>query len=436
MLSLAKISRQEQSSSESQRMNQFKDLLDLVFDRLAEYPMTATLIGLVFLIVVAFIADLVAKRQIVRLLHILAKRTRSTWDDALIGHKVFSRFAKVVPAVIVMVGAKWVPGITGGTLQAIENTALAYLALMIMLALGALMSAANGIYEQYPIATDRPIKGYVQVAKIILYCIGAILIVSALLGRSPLLLLSGFGAMTAILMLVFRDTILSLVASIQLIGNDMVRVGDWIEMPGCNADGDVIDVALHTIKVQNWDKTITTIPTHKLISESFRNWRGMSESGGRRIKRALLLDQNSIRFLSIDETAKFKRFSLLKDYIEGKQKELSADQSTTPASDTDSVNIRRLTNLGTFRAYIVNYLRGRSDINKSMTFLVRQLPPGADGVPIEIYIFTDTTDWVAYEGIQADIFDHLLAIISEFGLRIYQKPSGMDVRALEPAKTG
>lgn len=436
MLSLAKISRQEQSSSESQRMNQFKDLLDLVFDRLAEYPMTATLIGLVFLIIAAFIADFVANRQLVRLLHVLAKRTQSTWDDALIGHKVFSRFAKVVPAVIVMVGAKWVPGITGGTLQVIENTAMAYLALMIMLALGALMSAANGIYEQYPIATDRPIKGYVQVAKIVLYSIGTILVVSALLDRSPLLLLSGFGAMTAILMLVFRDTILSLVASIQLIGNDMVRVGDWIEMPGCNADGDVIDVALHTIKVQNWDKTITTIPTHKLISESFRNWRGMSESGGRRIKRALLLDQNSIRFLSIDETAKFKRFSLLKDYIQSKQKELSADQSTTPASDADSVNIRRLTNLGTFRAYIVNYLRGRSDINKSMTFLVRQLPPGADGVPIEIYIFTDTTDWVAYEGIQADIFDHLLAIISEFGLRIYQKPSGMDVRALEPAKTG
>ena len=317
-----------------------------------------------------------------------------------------------------MYGAQWVPGIPDGMLQVIENIALAYMALMIMLAVGALMDAANDIYEQYPIAKDRPIKGYLQVTKIILYCIGAILVVAALLDRSPLLLLSGFGAMTAVLMLVFRDTILSLVASIQLIGNDMVRVGDWIEMPECNADGDVIDVALHTVKVQNWDKTITTIPTHKLITASFRNWRGMSESGGRRIKRSLLLDQNSIRFLTDEETAKFNRFALLKNYIETKQQELSTVNAALNSGEATNVNQRRLTNIGTFRAYIVNYLRNRSDINESMTFLVRQLPPGADGLPIEIYIFTKTTAWVAYESIQADIFDHLLAIIPEFGLRV------------------
>ena len=312
----------------------------------------------------------------------------------------------------------------------IENVALAYLALMITLALGALMSAANSIYEQYPMAKDRPLKGYVQVAKIILYCLGAILVISALLDRSPLLFLSGLGAMTAVLILVFRDTILSLVASIQLIGNDMVRVGDWIEMPDCNADGDVIEVALHTVKVQNWDKTITTIPTHKLISESFRNWRGMSESGGRRIKRSLLLDQNSIRFLTDDETAKFKRFALLKDYITEKQQELSTEKSDLNSDEASAVNLRRLTNIGTFRAYIVSYLRGRADISDTLTFLVRQLPPHADGLAIEIYVFTNTTEWVAYEGIQADVFDHLLAIIPEFGLRVFQNPSGMDVRAL------
>ena len=412
-------------------MDQLKNLLQIASNRLTDYPLIATLVGIALLIIVALIADLIAKRQLLRLLRGLARRTRSTWDDALIDQQVFRRFAKIIPAVIVIYGAQWVPGIPDGMLQVIENIALAYMALMIMLAVGALMNAANDIYEQYPIAKYLPIKGYLQVTTIILYCIGAILVVAALLDRSPLLLLSGFGAMTAVLMLVFRDTILSLVASIQLIGNDMVRVGDWIEMPECNADGNVIDVALHTVKVQNWDKTITTIPTHKLITASFRNWRGMSESGGRRIKRSLLLDQNSIRFLTDEETAKFNRFALLKNYIETKQQELSTVNAALNSGEATNVNQRRLTNIGTFRAYIVNYLRNRSDINESMTFLVRQLPPGADGLPIEIYIFTKTTAWVAYESIQADIFDHLLAIIPEFGLRVYQKPSGMDVRALE-----
>ena len=411
-------------------MDQLADLLNSASTGLADHPIIAAVLGVTLLAVVALIADLVAKRLLVRLLSGLAMRTRSTWDDALIEQRVFSHFAQCVPAVVFMIGAKWIPGIGGGTLHVIENVALAYLALMITLALGALMSAANSIYEQYPMAKNRPLTGYVQVAKIILYCLGAILVISALLDRSPLLFLSGLGAMTAVLILVFRDTILSLVASIQLIGNDMVRVGDWIEMPDANADGDVIEVALHTVKVQNWDKTITTIPTHKLISESFRNWRGMSESGGRRIKRSLLLDQNSIRFLTDDETAKFKRFALLKDYITEKQQELSTEKSGLNSDEASAVNLRRLTNIGTFRAYIVSYLRGRADISDTLTFLVRQLPPHADGLAIEIYVFTNTTEWVAYEGIQADIFDHLLAIIPEFGLRVFQNPSGMDVRAL------
>ena len=411
-------------------MDQLADLLNSASTSLADHPTIAMVLGVTLLAVVALIADLVAKRQLVRLLSGLAMRTRSTWDDALIEQRVLSHLAQCVPAVVVMIGAKWIPGIGDGTLQVIENVALAYLALMITLSLGALMSAANSIYEQYPMAKNRPIRGYVQVAKIIFYCLGAILVISALLDRSPLLFLSGFGAMTAVLILVFRDTILSLVASIQLIGNDMVRVGDWIEMPASNADGDVIEVALHTVKVQNWDKTITTIPTHKLISESFRNWRGMSESGGRRIKRSLLLDQNSIRFLTDDETAKFKRFALLEDYITEKQQELSTEKSGLNSDEASAVNLRRLTNIGTFRAYIVSYLRGRANISDTLTFLVRQLPPHADGLAIEIYVFTNTTEWVAYEGIQSDIFDHLLAIVPEFGLRVFQNPSGMDVRAL------
>ena len=411
-------------------MNSLDTCNNFIESALVNYPLVASALGVVLLLLVAAILDLFVKRQLLGALRRLTTKTHSTWDDALLEHRVFNRVAQCVPPIVIILGAKWIPGIHSGLLKLVDNVALAYLALMIAMAFSAFLGAANSIYEQYPIAKNRPIKGYIQVATILIYCIGAILIVSALLNRSPLLLLGGFGAMTAVLLLIFQDTILSFVASIQLVSNDMVRVGDWIEMPDSNADGDVIDVALHTVKVQNWDKTITTIPTHKLITQSFRNWRGMSESGGRRIKRALLIDQNSVRFLSDAETATFKRFELLREYITTKQNELSTDNDGLTHDDESSVNLRRLTNLGTFRAYVVSYLRSRSDISNHMTFLVRQLPPNGEGLPLEIYVFTDTTDWTAYESIQADIFDHLLAIIPSFGLRVFQQPSGPDIRAL------
>jgi len=242
-------------------------------------------------------------------------------------------------------------------------------------------------------------------------------------------LLTGFGAMTAILLLIFRDTILSLVASVQMAGLDMVRVGDWIEMPKFNADGDVIDVALHTVKVQNWDKTITTIPTHALISESFRNWRGMQESGGRRIKRSVNIDVNSVRYLDEDELQKFKGFKLLQEYIARKEEELA--EYNTKLGETANVNLRRLTNLGTFRAYLKNYLSNHPRIHQEMTLMVRQLQPTDSGIPMEIYCFTNTTNWAEYEGIQADIFDHILAQSREFGLNVFQSPTGQDFRQLK-----
>jgi miniconductance mechanosensitive channel len=262
------------------------------------------------------------------------------------------------------------------------------------------------------------------------------MIIAAVLNRSPLLLLSGFGAMTAILLLVFRDTILSLVASVQLTAQDMVRVGDWIEMPQFGADGDVVDVQLHTVKVQNWDKTITTIPTHRLISDSFKNWRGMSQAGGRRIKRALFLDVSSIRFQTKEEIDRFRRFALLEEYIDQKEKELATYNEGLPRKVDANVNQRRLTNVGTFRTYVFNYLKHHPRIRQDMTLLVRQLAPGPEGLPLEIYCFTDTTAWAVYEDIQSDIFDHFLAIVPEFGLRIYQKPSGADVAALRVESLG
>ncbi|MCZ0955065.1 MAG: mechanosensitive ion channel [Rhodospirillaceae bacterium] len=386
--------------------------------------------GVVVLVLAGVLLNLFVKGRVVSLLSSLAERTSQQWDDIVLEHGVLDRLAQAVPALVVYFGVAWVPGLGESLSQVIANVAMAWLALAVTLAVGALLSAGTAIYETWPVARDRPIKGFVQVAQIAVYILGAIFVVSALMARSPVVLLTGFGAMTAILLLVFRDTILSLVASIQLTTLDMVRVGDWIEMPQYDADGDVVDIALHTIRVQNWDKTITTIPTHKLISESFRNWRGMQDSGGRRIKRSINIDAGSVRFLTDEEVEKFTRFTLLRDYIHRKRNELAAYNAALDDPRTANVNLRRLTNLGTFRAYLWNYLQNHPQIHHGMTLLVRQLQPGEKGIPIEIYCFTGTTEWAVYEGIQADIFDHVLAQCGEFGLSVFQAPSGTDIAAL------
>ena len=294
------------------------------------HPGLAMTVALVLLVAAALAADLIVKRQLINLVRRIARRTTQTWDDDLVASGVFGRLAQVVPSLVIYYGIGLVPHVPTGLVTVIGNVALAYLALMVTLAASAALSALLTSYERRPIARDRPIKGFIQVAKIAVYVLGALVITAALIDRSPLLLLSGVGAMTAVLLLVFKDTILSLVASVQLTSLDMVRVGDWIEMPQYNADGDVVDVALHTVRVQNWDKTVTTIPTHKLISDSFKNWRAMSESGGRRIKRAVHLDLSSIRFLTPAEVERFKRFALLADYVEGKEKELAEYNAGLP----------------------------------------------------------------------------------------------------------
>ena len=407
------------------------DILGNLTGWLAELPDFAqAAAGLAALVLAGALVHVLIKRRLVGVLQRLAGRTVQQWDDIILEHGVFGRLAQAVPALIVYFGVAWLPGLGESLSEIVANVALAYLALAMTLALGALLSAGSAIYGTYPVAKDRPIKGFVQVAQIVVYVLGAVFIVSALVARSPIVLLTGFGAMTAILLLIFRDTILSLVASIQLTGLDMVRVGDWIEMPQYNADGDVVDIALHTIQVQNWDKTITTIPTHKLISESFKNWRGMSESGGRRIKRSIHIDARSVRFLTDAEVEKFTRFALLREYIDRKRSELAAYNAGLGGAETANVNLRRLTNLGTFRAYLWNFLQNHPQIRREMTLLVRQLQAGEKGIPIEIYCFTGTTEWAAYEGIQADIFDHILAQCGEFGLRVFQTPTGADIADL------
>ena len=293
---------------------------------------------------------------------------------------------------------------------------------------GGVLDALNTLYErQGDNARQRPIKGYLQLLKIVFWLVAVILVVAALINRSPLVLLTGLGAMTAVLLLVFKDTLLSLVASMQIASNDMLRVGDWIEMPSQGADGDVIDISLHTVKVQNWDKTISTIPTHRLISESFRNWRGMSESGGRRIKRALLLDQTSVRFLDHEERQRLRRIALIDEYLDRQREELEDYNATLEAAGKDPVNNRRATNLGTFRAYVTAYLRSHPGVHQDMTLMVRQLEPTPHGLPMQVYCFSADVGWIPYENLAGDIFDHLLAVLPEFGLRIYQQPGSGDV---------
>jgi miniconductance mechanosensitive channel len=340
---------------------------------------------------------------------------------------VVGRFSYIIPALIIHQGIAFVPNLPDWLVSLVRDVAACIIIFVTVSGFSGALSLVVAFYRRRADSRARPIKGYVQVLKIVLYCAGVLLAIAVVLEESPLLLLSGFGAMAAILLLVFRDTILSLVASVQLTSNDMIRIGDWIEMPSLNADGDVIDIALHTVKVQNWDKTITTIPTHRLISESFKNWRGMQESGGRRIKRALNIDVTSIRFLTDGERDDLRRIALIDEYLAAKKGEIEEWNEKLAEWGKDPVNTRRVTNIGTFRAYVVSYLRAHPQINADMTLIVRQLAPGAQGLPLEIYCFTATTAWVAYEGIQSDIFDHLIAILPSFQLRLFQEPSGSDV---------
>jgi miniconductance mechanosensitive channel len=398
---------------------------------LEPYPWAITLLQLTVLLALVWLVNMLARHLLARALARAARVALTQWDDTLLGKGVIARLAQVVPALAVYYGITFVSGLPAAVVPVVRGVASAYVVLTIALAIGNLLNVLGQVYEQRDPerAKARPIKGYLQLVKIVLYLIATILIIATLFNRDPLLLLSGLGAMTAVLLLVFKDTLLSLVASVQLSTHDMLRVGDWIEMPQLNADGFAIDISLHTVKVQNWDKTITTIPTWRLISESFKNWRGMFESGGRRIKRSLYIDQTSVRFLTPEERERLRRFALIDAYLERKHAELEEYNQKLIAEGKDPVNTRRVTNIGTFRAYVQAYLQAHPRIHKEMTLLVRQLQPGPTGLPLEIYCFTSSTAWVEYESIQADVFDHLYAILPEFGLRVFQQPSGADVGA-------
>lgn len=372
------------------------------------------------------------RRVVLPLVLGVVRRSQTAWDDVLIKHHVLSRLVPVAPLVVIGRGVGLIVGLDPELVLLVERMVMALVVVVAVRALGALLTAANEIYSGHPLALGRSIKSYLQGLKIITYSGAAIFVIATILDQSPWFLLSGLGAMTAILLLIFRDTILSFVAGIQLTTNDLIRVGDWIEMPQFNADGDVVDISLNVVKVQNWDRTITVIPTHKFLENSFKNWRAMFESGGRRIKRAVRIDMSSVKFLDEAEVRRLSRIVVLREYMQAKAQELAEfNRVSVPADAADLLtNGRHLTNIGTFRAYIEGYLRAHPGVHQGIIMIVRQLDPTPEGLPLEIYAYTSETGWVNHERIQADIFDHLLAVAPEFGLRVFQAPTGNDLARL------
>lgn len=392
-------------------------------------PIVMDLIILAMLVVLAIIANYLAKRFVLKIVKHYAARSRTEWDDVLVKRKFFRRLSHFAPALVIYLMSS-VLFENDKAILVTQRIAEIYMLFVAIFTIDSFLSSVVDIYHNYDSSGEFPVRIIAQVAKILLFTIIGIIILSTVIGQSPAFFIGGLGAMAAVLMLIFKDPILGLAAGIQLSANKMVRVGDWIEMPKYGADGDVIDISLTTVKVQNWDKTIITIPTFALVSEGVKNWRGMSESGGRRIKRPIFIDMTSVKFCTLEMIEKFSKIQYLSNYVLDKKKELSDFNEQRNIDNTVLVNGRRMTNLGTFRAYLVSYLRDHPKINKNLTFLVRQLDPGPTGLPIEIYVFSSDQVWANYESIQADIFDHVLAVIPEFDLRVYQNPTGSDFQNL------
>lgn len=411
--------------------------MDFIRNQLEELGMSGPSIGylsniimIIFIAVISVLANFIAKKLVLKAINHIVNNNRYKWGNIIVEKKLFHKLSHLVPAIIIYYSAYIFP-----PYQAlIEKSAMTYMIVIMITVLNALLNVFDDIYRTYEVSKIRPIKSYIQVAKIVLFIIGGIIVISSLIGQNPLIILSGLGALSAVLMLVFKDSILGLVAGVQLSSNDMVRVGDWIEMPKYNADGDVIDITLNTVKVMNFDKTITMIPSYALISDSFRNWRGMQVSGGRRIKRSIYIDTSSISFCTEDMIREFQKVHYLTDYIATKLDEINAYNMEHHINTESTVNGRQLTNVGVFREYIHQYLRNHPKIHKDMTLIVRQLASGDNGLPLEIYAFSNDIAWGVYESVQADIFDHIFAVAPTFGLRTFQNPTGHDIVQLKENK--
>lgn len=401
---------------------------------LSDGPATQALKTLTTILVILLLSaglHLLLVKTVLRVVSAFVRRTRGQWDDILSRRRFFHRLAALAPGLLALALAEaWLtPGNTPTNLMRVA--AYLWMLLVGLRCLFSLLDSLGELYNTRPYARQMPLQGFIQGVKLVAFSVVVIVAISLLMGKSPTLLVSGLGAMTAILMLVFKDPILGFVAGIQLAANRMLSVGDWLEMPKYQADGDVTDITLTTVKVRNWDQTITTVPTYALISDSFKNWRGMQEAGGRRIMRSLFVDMHSVRFLAEEDIERLRKAQLITEYIDAKLREIETSNREQKVDPSSPVNGRHLTNLGTFRAYLLAYLQAHPGIKHDLITMVRQLQPTSAGIPLEIYAFTNSTAWPVYEGVQADILDHVLAVVPEFGLRVFQAPSGSDVRALQ-----
>ncbi|HLT22616.1 MAG TPA: mechanosensitive ion channel domain-containing protein [Bacteriovoracaceae bacterium] len=386
------------------------------------------LLSLLYLAVIVFITATICKFVLTKLIRSITEDFKSTWSRVLFSPKFLYKLSLVVPLIIIYFSPSIIVNLPESLSLFLQRVSLAVLSLLFARLINILLNEFNDIYSTFEQAKHRPIKGIIQVIVITVYFVGSIFFVASLVGKEPWYLLSGLGAMTAVLLLVFRDTILSLVAGIQLTTNKLIQVGDWIQLDQFGANGSVVDIALHTVAVKNWDNTITNIPTHKFLENSFVNYRAMQESGGRRIKRSIFIDLSTVRFLTDEEIEKFSRYRLLTDYIRTKVTELAEHNKKVDAGlETSS---RKMTNVGTFRAYLENYLKQHPMVHQDMSLMVRHLEPGQNGLPIEVYVFIKDVRWVYYEKAQADIFDHIFSMVGEFGLRVHQNPSGHDLKDL------
>ena len=388
-------------------------------------------VAIVILVVLASLVNGLVKGMALKGIRSVVKHSGGKFGDALLEARFFQRLSHLAPAILVKFLAPWFFAGSASLLGLAEAVVNVYLVVIGLVAFDALLNAGLVVYQNFEIAKRLPLRGLSQALKILINATGVIFVLSILFDKSPLYFISGLGALTAVLLLIFKDALLGLVAGIQLSVNNLVRKGDWIEMPKYGADGDVIEVSLTTVKVQNWDKTITSIPPYALVTDSFKNWRGMSESGGRRIKRSISLDLNSVRFVNDELYERLEKIELLHEYLSEKKKEVAIHNKENKVDLTELVNGRRLTNAGTFRAYCAAYLKSNENIHKEgMTFLIRQLAPTEKGLPIEIYVFVNDVNWVNYEAVQGDIFDHLLASLHRFELKAFQLPTGGDVSTL------
>jgi miniconductance mechanosensitive channel len=415
------------------QINEFINSLlsDWGFTNVSTHPLKAFFFVLI-IVILAIIVNWIAKYLIMKVVRKLVRKSRTRWDDVFLDKHVFERLSHLAPVLVIYLVAPAFMAEFPIMVDLAYVAANLYLVFMFLIVFYGVLDAIGEIYNKFEVAKTKPIKGYLQVTKIISGLVAVIFALAIIMNESPIYLFTGLGAITAVLLLVFRDTILNFVAGVQVTANNMVQIGDWIEMPKYGADGDVIDISLNTVLIRNFDRTLTTIPTYALVSDSFKNWRGMVQTGGRRIMRNINIDINTIKGCDEEMLERFSKVSLLKEFIVKRKAEIEAHNKKYDLDPGNPLNGRRMTNIGVLRAYITHYLQRHPSIHRDLTCMVRQLQPAEKGVPLQIYAFTNDINWVNYEGIQADIFDHILSVVPQFDLKIFQLPSQIQLSVNPP----